>query len=78
MAQFYVVEGDYLVSHGYARDGCEYLQARKGQSVVLGAVPGFGQEAMPQAGGRWNLVNRGWEAVQTTKDIGNDNLNIAS
>lgn len=28
MAEFYVVENGFLVSHGFAQDGCEALQAR--------------------------------------------------
>ena len=60
MGLFYVVQGDYLVSHGYAQDGCEQMQAGKGQSVVLGAVPGFGEEVMPLAGGKWHVVAQQW------------------
>ena len=70
MGLFYVVQGDYLVSHGYAQDGCEQMQAGKGQSVVLGAVPGFGETAMPLAGGKWHVVEQNWVGARTKEDSG--------
>jgi hypothetical protein len=66
MGIFYVVQGEYLVSHGFAQDGQECLQAGPGQTVVLGAVPGFGQgqmqglELAPHAGARWHVGRCEW------------------
>lgn len=60
MAEFYVVENGLLVSHGYAQDGCEALQARPGQTVVIGNVPGYAQEAVPYVGARWEIEKRCW------------------
>lgn len=60
MAEFYVVEDGFLVSHGFAQDGVEHLQARPGQTVMIGAVPGYGQEAVPHAGARWHVEKQCW------------------
>jgi hypothetical protein len=60
MAEFYVVENGLLVSHGFAQDGCEALQAKPGQTVVIGSVPGYAQEAVPYVGARWEIEKRCW------------------
>ncbi len=60
MAEFYVVENGFLVSHGYAQDGCEALQSKPGQTVVLGCVPGYAQEAVPYVGAKWEIEKRCW------------------
>jgi hypothetical protein len=66
MAAFFVVQKGFLVSHGFAPDGCEHLQAGDGQTVVLGTVPGFDGQAAPNAGAKWHVANQCW--VDTRSD----------
>lgn len=63
MAQFYVVEDGFLVSHGYAQDGTEGLQAKAGQTVVIGDVPGYEQQAFLPNTSKWHLDNRCWKRI---------------
>ncbi len=77
MAAFFVVQDGFLVSHGFAPDGCEHLQAGDGQTVVLGSVPGLDGQAAPIAGAKWHVANQCWvdtrseseRQLQATEDL---------
>lgn len=65
MAEFYVHENGLLVSHGFAQDGQEALQALPGQTVVIGSVPGYTQEPLPHRGAKWHVEKRCWVDTRT-------------
>lgn len=69
MGYFHVVKDGLLVSHGYAQDGCEQLQAGSGQTVVIGAVPGYAKEAPPHRGARWHVEDQRWIDTRTEKEL---------
>jgi hypothetical protein len=68
MAEFYVVQDGLLVSHGFAQDGTEAMQAGPGQTVVVGAVPGYAQAALPHRGARWAVEQQAWVDTRTEKE----------
>jgi hypothetical protein len=65
MANFYVTDGTYLISHGFCADGMEQAQARPGQTVVIGAPPNFARDATPYPGARWHVEKEAWEDTRT-------------
>lgn len=60
MAHFYIMDGGYLVSQGFAADGLEHLQASEGQRVMMGEVPGFTDQTVPHSGAKWHVGKAGW------------------
>ena len=65
MAEFYIHENGLLVSHGFAQDGQEALQALPGQTVVIGSVPGYTQEPLPHRGAKWHVEQQCWIDTRT-------------
>ncbi len=68
MANFYVLEGPHLVSHGHTQDGMESAQAGPGQQVIVkdftSIIP---RTSLPFMGARWNVHTLVWDDLRSVE-----------
>lgn len=66
MADFYVLQGPYLVMHGHTKDGNEKNQAKPGQQVVVGDFTKVIPTSLPPfTGAMWNTDTLVWDDLRS-------------